>query len=46
MHKTLVDEPKIITEKTVRESNYTNALVVEILNALEKDYGIDVEYNE
>jgi len=46
MHKTLVDEPKIITEKTVRESNYTNALVVEILNALEKDYGINVEYND
>jgi ferric-dicitrate binding protein FerR (iron transport regulator) len=45
MHKTLVDEPKMITEKTVRESNYTNALVVEILNALEKDYGINVEYN-
>jgi transmembrane sensor len=46
MHKTLVDEPKIITEKTVRVSNYTNALVVEIFNALEKDYGINVEYNE
>jgi transmembrane sensor len=46
MHKTLVDEPKIITNKPVQESHYTNALVVEILNALEKDYGIDVEYNE
>lgn len=41
----LVNEPQVIlTESTLKDS-YTNAPVIDILNNLEENYGIDIQYD-
>lgn len=43
----LVDEPQIVLEKpTVFETQYDGAPVVKILDVLEKNYGIDIQFDE
>ncbi len=45
--KKLVAEPQIILEKpTLFETQYDDAPVVRILNVLEENYGIDIQYDE
>jgi hypothetical protein len=45
--KKLVAEPQIILEKpTLFETQYDGAPVVKILNVLEENYGIDIEFDE
>jgi ferric-dicitrate binding protein FerR (iron transport regulator) len=45
--KKLVDQPQIVLEKpTLFETQYDGAPVVKILDVLEKNYGIDIEFNE
>ncbi len=45
--KKLVDEPQIILEKpTLFETQYDGAPVIKILEVLEQNYGIDIQYDE
>ncbi len=45
--KKLVAEPQIILEKpTVFETQYDGVPVVKILDVLEQNYGIDIQYDE
>jgi transmembrane sensor len=47
LSKKLVDQPQIVLAKpTLFETQYDGAPVVKILNVLEKNYGIDIEFDE
>jgi len=43
--KKLVDDPQIIVQQPSLKASYTNAPVIEIFHALEKIYGIDIQYD-
>jgi transmembrane sensor len=43
--KMLVDEPRLVEEQPSIKANYKNEPVVEIFQALEKSYGIDIQYD-
>jgi len=42
----LVDTPEIVDRQLLREMHYVNSPVVEIFEALEKAYGIDIVFNK
>lgn len=46
MTRKLVDAPQIIAKEQLLKSMYTNAPVTQILEALEKSYGINIQYDE
>lgn len=46
MTRKLVDAPQVIVKEQLLKSMYTNAPVTAILQALEKSYGIDIQYDE
>lgn len=43
--KMLVDDPQVIVQQPAAKVSYTNAPVIEILQALEKSYGIHIQYD-
>ena len=43
--KKLVDDPQVIVQQPSVKTSYTNAPVIEIFQALEKRYGIDIQYD-
>ncbi|HEY8513325.1 MAG TPA: FecR domain-containing protein [Cyclobacteriaceae bacterium] len=43
--KQLVDEPEVILPEPTLKESYTNAPVIEILESLEENYGIEIRYD-
>lgn len=43
--KQLVEEPEVILPEPTLKDSYTNAPVIEILQSLEENYGIDIRYD-
>jgi transmembrane sensor len=43
--KKLVDEPQVVVQQPSKKTTYTDAPVIEILQALEERYGVDIQYD-
>jgi transmembrane sensor len=43
--KKLVDEPQVVVQQPSTKTTYTDAPVIEILQALEERYGVDIQYD-